>query len=236
MNHTISPESPNMDDHIEEGLPSTLEDFLKEWDIKYKEKIKEVDLFNPKITGQYSSDQMKYFVKIFYHSRGHFKDFLWHLGNYAPNKVFTEIILKNIEEEFNGDYLSHEGMYLDFAKQMNVDLTDVILNEDDYLDEIREFNTGHVRWLYKQPWDVQFSAFSAYERLDKTDYEALSTLFDKEHIFFKVHRQAEHFDKTYNELVKIWNRDPNNVNTAFSFIARTQIKMWKDLSIAVSNA
>lgn len=234
MNDMSTPLALNTVDQADYLVQDGLQEFLSIWDDDYKEKISKIDLFNPSITSQYSDEQIKYFVKIFYHSRGHFKDFLWHLGNYAPNRNLKEIILKNIEEEFNGDYLSHEQMYLDFANKMGVDLTEVILQEDYYLPEIREFNKGHVKCLYKQPWDVQFAAFSAYERLDKTDYEALTALFPQEHIFFKVHREAKHFDKTYNELISIWDRDPNSINIAFDFIASMQIKMWKDLSVAVS--
>ena len=208
--------------------------FLKNWDFNYTSQISKIDLFNPTITAQYRDEQIKYFVKIFYHSRGHFKDFLWHLGNHAPNKVLKDIILKNIEEEFNGDYISHEQMYIDFAKQMGVNLTNVILNEEYYLPTIREFNNNHIRWLYQKPWDTQFAAFSAYERLDKTDYEALTAIFPKEHIFFTTHRKAEHFEKTYNELFTIWEKDWQDVSIAFDFIAKTQVKMWKDLSDAVS--
>lgn len=234
MNDIATPPAPSTVDQTGDLSQSGLQEFLSIWDADYKEKISKIDLFNPSITAQYSDEQIKYFVKIFYHSRGHFKDFLWHLGNHAPNRNIKEIVLKNIEEEFNGDYLSHEQMYLDFANKIGVDLMEVILQEDCYLPEIREFNNGHVKWLYKHPWDVQFAAFSAYERLDKTDYEALTVLFPQEHIFFKVHREAEHFDKTYNELASIWDRDPHNVNIAFDFIARTQTKMWKDLSVAIS--
>lgn len=214
----------------------SLQEFLENWDKEYKEKISGIDLFNPKIAAQYSNKQLQYFVKIFYHSRGHFKDFLWHLGNYAPNKIHKDIILKNIEEEFNGNYPSHEQMYIDFAQQMGVDLTETIINEDYYLPEIRAFNNSHVGWLFKKPWEIKFSAFSAYERLDQTDYEALTALFPNEHIFFKVHREAEHFDKTYNELINIWNKEPQKVGIAFEFIAKTQIRMWQDMSNAMAKA
>lgn len=219
---------------MSESQTKSLQDFLGLWDANYNEKIREIDIFKPGAAAKYSSEQLQYFVKIFYHSRGHFKDFLWYLGNHSPSKTIKDIVLQNIEEEFNGDYPSHEEMYIDFAKKMNVDLTKVILNEESYLPEIREFNEGHTKWLGKQPWDAQFAAFSAYERLDKTDYEALTALFPDEHIFFKVHREAEHFDKTYNELQKIWACDSTKVRIAFNFIEKTQIKMWEDLSNAIS--
>jgi hypothetical protein len=217
-------------------LQSNLDDFLSSWDAAYKTQIKDIDLFHPSIASQYTAEQMQYFVKIFYHSRGHFKDFLWHLGNHAPNDRLKQIILKNIEEEFNNDCLSHEQMYLNFAKKMKVDLTDVILKEDCYLPEIRAFNNGHVQWMYKQPWPVQFAAFSAYERLDTTDYEALTALFPEDHVFFRIHREAKHFDKTYQELVAIWDEDPGHVHIAFDYIAKTQTKMWKDMANAMSKA
>ncbi|MDF1795034.1 MAG: hypothetical protein P1U63_00715 [Coxiellaceae bacterium] len=117
MNDITAASAPKAFDQSEDIVRGSLEEFLIAWDSDYKGKISNIDLFNPKVTTQYSQDQIKYFIKIFYHARAHFKDFLWHLGNYAPNKNIKEIVLKNIEEEFNGDYISHEQMYLDFAKK-----------------------------------------------------------------------------------------------------------------------
>ncbi len=42
-----------------------------------------------------------------------------------------------------------------------------------------------------------------------------------------MHREAEHFDKTYNELLNIWEKDSHKVRTAFEFIEKTQTKMWE---------
>jgi hypothetical protein len=232
---TVATLTKNISDVVQSSkLEHTdLNSFLSAWDADYEARIKSIDLFNRSIAQNYTTEQIQYFIKIFYHARGHFKDFLWHLGNYAPNKNLKDIILENIEEEF-GDTISHEQLYIDFATQMGVDLTDVMINREYYLPEIKAFNEGHVRWSYAHCWDAQFASFSAYERLDSTDYEALTNLFPNEHLFFKIHRKAKHFDKTYEELLAIWDRDPTNIYTAFDFITKTQTKMWQDLSIAIA--
>ena len=81
-------------------IATSFKKFLEDWDVGYKNKIKDIDLFNAEVISKYSNEQRSYVVKIFYHSRGHFKDFLWHLGNHAPSKVIKDIILKNIERAY----------------------------------------------------------------------------------------------------------------------------------------
>lgn len=207
--------------------------FLRNWDADYLQKINEISLFNPKLTRCWSLEQKQYFVKIFYHSRGHFRDFLWYMGNFAPNKQIKTIILENIAEEFNEEGLSHEQLYLDYARTLGVDLTQDIVDEVHYLPEMKQFNRSHLAWMTSKNWKSQFSAFAAYERLDATDYTALSQLHDEEHMFFRVHRLAKHFDKTYGTLQTVWEENPFIVEEAFVFIADTQITMWRDLSNAV---
>src|SRR5438105_4563325 len=93
-----------------------LEAFFKQWDEDYKAQAKNIDLFNPVLVAQWTSEQRCHLIQIFYHSRGHFRDFLWHLGNFTPDKFSKDIILENIAEEFNAADLSHEQLYLDFSK------------------------------------------------------------------------------------------------------------------------
>jgi hypothetical protein len=208
-------------------------EFLVAWDEGYKSQMQLIPLFNSSLTGQWTAEQKIYFARIFYHSRGHFRDLLWHLGNFAPNKIIKEIILENIAEEFNGNGLSHEEMYLDFALEMGVDLRQEIIKEEYYTPEMREFNKKHVEWVINHDWKSNFAMFSAYERQDKTDYEFLSGLTEPEHMFFRIHRLALHFDKTYEVLQEIWQEDANIVTEAFKFIADTQVVMWRQLSDAV---
>jgi hypothetical protein len=65
-------------------LEDSLSIFLHEWDKDYKLQTVRIDLFKREKVKQWSKAQRQYFIKIFYHSRGHFNNFLWHLGNYAP--------------------------------------------------------------------------------------------------------------------------------------------------------
>ncbi len=234
MNDVTAPISNRKTQTTNKAVDESLDAFLEAWDAVYKAELAKIELFDREKTLTYTDAQIKYFVQIFYHSRGHFKDFLWHLGNHAPNKAIKDIVLKNIEEEFSGDNPSHEQLYIDFAEKMGVDLSETIAKKAHYLSTIQEFNEGHVRWLSEHTWESQFAAFSAYERLDETDYEALTGLFPEEHIFFEIHRKATHFDKTYEPLLKIWSQNSSIVSTAFEFIKTTQLKMWKDLSDAIS--
>jgi len=197
--------------------------------------MENIDLFNAKLTQNWSLEQKQHFVKVFYHSRGHFRDFLFFLGNFAPNKKIKLIFLENIREEFGDDNLSHEQLYLDYAKTLGVDLKPEIIEEKYYTSEMRQFNKAHIKWMLSKDWESQFAAFSAYERLDSTDYTKLLSLSEKEHKFFTIHRVAKHFEKTYRELTILWNKNPAKVEEAFAFVADVQLKMWKDLSNTIFN-
>ncbi|MCI5055149.1 MAG: iron-containing redox enzyme family protein [Flavobacteriales bacterium] len=207
--------------------------FLKNWDDEYEKSVINIDLFNPGLVSQLSEFQKQYFVKVFYHSRGHFSDLLWYLGNFAPDKEAKDIILHNISEEFNGDYQSHEQLYLDYARSVGVDLKNEFLENTYYTREMYEFNRSHLEWASQHDWDHCFSAFSAYERLDAIDYTFLSSIQSEEHVFFKIHRKAKHFEKTCGVLERIWERNSQAVEKAFSFIAKKQAAMWIDLSDSV---
>ena len=214
---------------------SSLDDFLHYWDQSYYEKVKDIPLFDSELTRKWTQKQREYFVKVFYHSRGHFRDFLWHMGNFAPDKKTKDMILENISEEFNGDSLSHEQLYLDFAKCLNVNLKNEFIEEKYNIKEMKEFNLSHIRWLNSHDWDYRLSAFSAYERLDVVDYNLLSKLTDIEHPFFAIHRTAKHFEKTAIYLKKIWESNPYIVIESFEFIGNKQEPMWRELSNLVFN-
>ena len=152
-----------------------LDDFLMDWDKKYKAVADTLLLFRRELVSQWSLEQRRYFIKIFYHSRGHFNDFLWHIGNFAPDKKSKDIVLENISEEFNGSYLSHEQLYLDFALSEGVDLSREYTDNQYNIKKMQQFNDAHMCWLYAHSdWHSKLSAFSAYERLDSVDYELLS--------------------------------------------------------------
>lgn len=218
-----------------------LDSFLMEWDRDYKSKLEDIELFNLNLTPNWTKEQKIYFAKVFYHARGHFHDFLWFIGNHAKSKTVKDIVLKNISEEMNGSGLSHEQLYIDFAKCMGADIEREFVEEETYLDSIKEFNKGHLQWLRSHDDECRFSAFSAYERLDNIDYHYLLKLVmtlnlpTKALLFFKVHTRVQHFGTTENELRKIWDRNPEKVKEAFQFIGRHQIKMWNDLSNSIDS-
>ena len=218
-----------------------LEKFLKEWDKNTKEEHKKIKLFNTKLTSKWSTIQRQYFVKIFYHARGHFLDFLWLMGNTAPDMNNKKIILNNITEEFGGTGKSHERLYWDFAKGFGVDMDNEFLRENNYLPFIREFNKKHIEWLIGNDWESRMLTFMAYERLDNIDYEDLFQLAKSLGIkgnalqFFEVHREVMHFEMASKELKVFWQKNPRKVREAFNFIGDHQIWMWKNLSDAVFN-
>lgn len=211
-------------------------EFLKKWDLDYKIALNKIPLFNLQLENNWSREQKIRFVKIFYHIRGHFSNFLWYLGNHAPSHREKLIILQNIAEEFGNEGQSHEQLYFDFAASLGVDLKEEICTEDNYLPFAREFNSCHLNWLNTHDWECCLAAFSAYERLDNMDYAALLELVvtlgvpKKGQVFFWVHNQATHFDQLSDDVIKIWNISNEKIMQGFNFISQLQLQMWKTFS------
>ncbi len=214
-------------------------DFMAKWELDYVSEIKKIAIFNPEITSKWSKAQIEQFVRIFYHARGHFHEFLWYLGNHAEHRDVKRIVLDNIAEEFNGGAASHEQMYIEFAKSHDVDLTDEYVDGKTYMPEIQEFNKGHLRWLAAHSAEHGFAAFSANERLDNVDYGSLAVLAEsigtsrKGVIFFNVHLKAQHFETTEDYLTEIWEKNPELVRESFNFITYHQLQMWRSLSTLI---
>lgn len=214
----------------------TYVDFIQSWQKKYTAAVSKIPIFNKTLTSQWTQKQKEKFVKVFYHARGHFHDFLWYLGNHASDKRTKDIILQNIKEEFNSSAASHEQMYFDFAKNLNVSIEDEFAEQISYLPFLKEFDKGHLRWLKNHDEDCRFAAFSAYEKLDNIDYVNLLNLAQsigavrKGITFFKIHAQAKHFDTTEEYLNQIWEKNSEAVKKAFTFIGDHQIDMWQKLS------
>jgi len=211
----------------------SLNQFIADWQKDYKEKAKKIPLFQE---NELSSEQVKKFILMFYHARGHFYRFLWHLGSRAPDEKFKKIILGNISEEFGGSKRSHEELYILFAKDFEVDITSEIISEEHNVPFIKGFNNGHIAWLLKHDFKRQWSAFSAYEKLDNIDYEnlfRLAVLFGtkgKALTFFEVHRSVEHYEATSEYLQAMWNEDRNAITSAFTFIGNHQLELWSNVS------
>ena len=125
----------------------SLEKFLSCWDNKYKEHMQSIPMFNPENSKKWDKVQQQFFVKAFYHIRGHFHQFLWEMGNFAPNSETKEMILNNIRDEFGKSGLSHEKLYFMFAETVGVNLEYEIIEEKSYLPFIQEYINGQIKWL-----------------------------------------------------------------------------------------
>ncbi len=219
-----------------EAAVTELESFLQAWTERYIAAVSKIDLFNAQLTAAWAQQQRLQFVRLFYHVRGHFYKFLWLLGNHAPNKAAKEQIVYNIIEEFGGDNPSHEELYYKFVRSLGFDVENEFISEEYHHPVIKEFNIGHLQWLQKADWVGKWSAFSAYERLDNIDYEKLLALAQSLGVtgdgltFFIIHNKADHFERTYEGLIDVWNTDKYRVQEAFEFIAQHQIKMWSMLA------
>lgn len=211
-----------------------LNTFLVSADEVYKKKLLQIPLFADSI--QFNLQQLQLFIRLFYHIRGHFHDFLWYLLNHAPNKKIKQIIIDNIAEEAGGDRLSHEQLYFVFGQEYQIDLTKESLEKTYYLPFIQSFNKAHLEWLIEHDWQHGLCAYSAYERLDNLDYQALYQLAKQQGTseqgltFFKVHKQVKHFEQTLDEVLELWLADPMVVKEAYKFIYKTQLLMWRQLS------
>ena len=220
-----------------------LEEFLEEWDRKNTEQHNKIALFNPEMVETLNIEQRHYFVRVFYHLRGHFVNFLWYAGNTAPNEQIKKVILDNIREEFSGKEKSHEQLYWEFAQGLGVDLTDELLNERTYVPFANDFNRKHLEWLHSHDWESGMAAFSAYERLDNIDYADLLTLaknFGAEGrsiLFFEVHSKVRHYEMVSEgfNLGALWDKSRDKVIEAYEFIWDHQNEMWRNLSDAVFN-
>ncbi len=235
----ILPKQSN--DVLDKPSPSQFQHFLEGWDAIYKAEIGQIQLFNTNLTSFLSEQQKSYFVKAFYHIRGHFHDFLWYMGNHAPDSKTKKIIVTNISEEFGGNYGSHEQLYFHFAESLGVNIHQEIIDETNYDDYIVQFNKGHLNWLRQHDWISCLAAFSAYEHLDNIDYTLLSLLANnigaskKGMAFFKIHEKVRHFEPLSDLLLEAWNNSPEKIKEGFYFIGQHQLNMWRNLAKRVFN-
>lgn len=218
----------------------TIEQFLAAWDVEYKRQAEKLDLFKAEITGKWNEAQRKKFIQLLYHQRGHFDDILWFMGNFSPDSNTKEMILENIRDEFGRGQRSHEKLYLDFARDMGVDLTDELIDEKFYLPFLKEYNKGQLRWLRDHDWNHRLVAFAAIERLDNVDYTFLKnivTSFGVEKVdlvFFDAHIDVKHFDNVSNNgLFELWRSQAELVKSVFNFIKDYQLDIWKKILEAI---
>lgn len=228
-------------DMQEKTLASVLElqKFLSGWDYQYQQKANQIDLFNQQLVSNWNSEQQQLFTKLLYHQRAHFDDILWFMGNFAPNREAKQIILNNTKDEYGMDGLSHERLYLEFAKMFGVDLTYELIDEKYYFPFLREYNYGHLKWLRDHDWNHRLAAFSAIERLDNLDYLNLRNVAvsmganGKALTFFNVHIHVKHFEEAEPIFANLWHSEANIIREVFKFIGDYQIDIWRKISDAI---
>lgn len=215
--------------------PIDLSSYIENIINSYSDKVRKLPLFADDFARCLTLKQKKLFIKIFYHARGKFHDFLWYVGSNTQNAKVKKIVIQNIAEEFNGSAASHEEMYMYFANYFNVNLTKEFLKNKYYIKSVRDFNNNHINYLVNHNDDHRISAFSAYEKLDNIDYPFLLKFASnmgakgKALIFFKIHAAVEHFESTRGMLDSIWKKNSDAVKKSFEFITNNQLFLWNSL-------
>jgi Iron-containing redox enzyme len=214
---------------------SNLKIYADKWSQDYTTKLMQLDLFQPSFAKSLSLAQKQDFIRYFYHIRGNFYKFLWFMGSFAPDIRYKKSVQSNITEEF-GVAKSHEEWYLEFALTHGVDLKTEIIQEKYNLDFIKTYNKAHIDYIINHHYDISWSTFSAYEKLDNVDYPALMAFAENIQTtpigltFFRIHANGNHYTNTEPLLEEIWNRDSSSVIAGFEFVACHQLEMWQDLS------
>jgi DNA-dependent RNA polymerase auxiliary subunit epsilon len=212
----------------------TLSQYTNQWSVDYSQKLRRCQLFQPDFAKNLTLSQKQNFIKYFYHIRGNFYTFLWFIGSLAPNVEYRKVALANITEEF-GISMSHEQWYIEFAAAHNVDLRAEIIEKKYNAEFIKTYNKGHIDYILNHNFDLVWSVFSAYEKLDNFDYPSLQTFATnigtngKALTFFRIHSSGNRYDSTSNLLQESWERDPKIVIQAFKFVANHQLMLWNDL-------
>jgi Iron-containing redox enzyme len=219
---------------INQIIMQTLSQFITNWSKDYQAKATKLKLFQPGFAASLSKKQKQGFVLTFYHIRGTFYKFLWYIGSIAKSKPYKDIILKNISEEF-GQTLSHEEWYFEFAADFGVDIRAEILSQKYNFDWVKEFCDAHLKFILMEDFELAWSAFGAYEKLDNVDYDNLYNFAvgldssKKGLVFFDIHRHVEHYENIDPLLQTIWNKKPELVKKSFEFIGNHQLVMWDRL-------
>lgn len=245
----MSNENENIWGHLRQAPKSMeqlpLETFLKEIDERQKSAYGKIPLFDKAQTDTWTEKQKPWFVKVFYHTRGHFDRLLWtRLMNSKTEEDKQKILTYMAEEaglEDGKSYLPHEQLFERFAKSMGVALTPEVTEREGFLPFVHDFNFNLISYFKTDDQSMGEILFMAYERLDNLDYESMYNVARALGVsgdaleFFEVHKDAKHFDKTSGNIQKLWNEDPEKVKRGFETIYANQLKMWQGLSDSVFN-
>jgi pyrroloquinoline quinone (PQQ) biosynthesis protein C len=218
----------------------TLEEYLAAWDEQYLIAVRSIPLFDRDVTQQWTLDQRQYFVKLFFHLRGHFGEVLWALGTATPDADFKEIILENIRDEFGGKGKSHEQLFQELASSLGCDLSTEYVDNKYYLPFARLYNQSQLQAIAAQDWNQSLIGFAAGEHLDSVDYAGLRGIFESfglnsnQLAFFRAHTHSDHFSgAVIDKLRALWDRDMGTVQRAFDQVRQFQISMWREFSDVV---
>jgi len=214
-----------------------MDEFLARWDDSYLRGLRDIPMFDVRITSQWSREQQQRFARTFYHVRGHFGEVLWAMGNAIPSSTVKNIILANIRDEFGGAGPSHESLYLELVRELGVELTGEYARNDDYLPFLRQYNDLQVHAIRTSDAASSIIGFAAGERLDHLDYSGLRGIFESFGLpvhklgFFTAHIDAEHFESPLaGELLELWRADRERVKDVFEQVRHFQLAMWHTLS------
>jgi hypothetical protein len=205
--------------------------FLNQQIQYYKQSVGSIDLFQAEKQKTLTEEQKKEFVEVFYHIRGYLYQFLWYLGCQTKNTIKREMILKNFMEEFD-----HDQLYVRFAKSFDLDYVNEIIYESKNLDFVKNFNKGHVKFIFENDNISTWTLFSVYESLDNTDYNNLGILArtiapeNTDFGFFDVHTNAKHFEFLEESFLELWYKDQYKVMQSTQFVLLHQLQMWQNLS------
>lgn len=222
-----------------------LESFLRDLDTQQSHAYSQIALFNKVETDTWTKGQRQWFVKVFYHTRGHFDRLLWTRLVSAETQEEKEEILTYMAEEAGledgKNWPSHEKLFEQFANSLGIELTPEVTEKEGYLPFIHDFNFNLISYFKAASRDMQEVLFMAYERLDNLDYESMYKVAKNLGVsgagltFFEVHKNSKHFIKTSENIEKLWDKDSDQLKKSFEMIYDNQLAMWKNLSDTVFN-
>lgn len=224
----------------------SLQSFVRPWGAQYRKDVVAIPMFDRSKPWPLSLEQILFLVALLYHQRGHFLLTLCELAAKAPSLASKQVISDNLDDELGiiggKSLLSHEELFLRFADkwfERGTFIRRVKIGQKGNLAFIRAFNEENLAWILTHEWDYVWAWFAAYEWFDNPDYECLYQLAaylgasGHELEFFDVHRGIKHYEPTTKLLKPIFERNPDAVRESFEYAARSQLRVWRQISDAV---
>lgn len=229
----------------------TLDAFVDDWTEGYRREQQTLQMFNPKITAQFTYQSQCRFFSIFDELRWHFTGLLGYLAGMAPNKAYRDVLHRNWCEE-NGagtraKAWSHDELYRISAAAVGLDLFQdrserwVKKAQRPYTKEFNERFFGWTLWQVDSygitvGWRRIWAAYCAYELLDNIDYPAFLEMAKSFGLkgealrFFEIHIHVQHYDQGRKLLEALWSKRRSDVEAGFAFIKCLQLSAFRGLS------